>query len=800
MNRIRRSVLTSGGFLIGSMVLSNFLNFAYNAFLGRALSFHDFALITLANSIWYLFFFALEAFDVTVNHRVAYLTARLGISEGIHFYRRLRTKLLPFVAVMTVLWIAAIPFLTSYFRLETPILVLSFTPVVLIGFYYALTRAVLLGRFMFHFIAVANLVEAGSKLLIALLLVERGYPELAYLSIPASIIIGLLSATALVLVTMPRKLEPQKHSSPFPFGFYLASFITGLSTTAFLTFDLILTKHYFHPNVAGVYALLSLVGKMIFFFGSLFAVFTVPFASRDEGSRRDPNRAFYFIFMYSALLTIAGTIIIGPFGQFFLPVLFGDKIFSVLPYLTKYASAIGLFTLASAIVSFHLARKQYAFPVVAIIFAVLMCVGIALNHNTINDVVTIVLWTSIANFLVLVPMHFLQRNGGFMLRNVVDFFYIFFEDVKAKPVRSGKKRILIYNWRDTRHEFSGGAEVYIQELAKRWVKAGNTVTIFCGNDSMCARHDTIDGVNIVRRGGFYMVYFWAVVYYVFKFHNKFDIIIDSENGIPFFTPFYAREKIFLLMHHVHQDVFRKNLLPPWSWIASFLEGKLMPFVYRNVQIITVSPSSKEDILKYKLATIEPVIVYNGIDTDQYKPAPKSNHPLILYVGRLKHYKRINIFMKTAKLIAAKMPTAEFVIAGGGEEDTKLMAYARKLGMEKKIRFTGKISEEEKIALYQKAWVFVNPSSMEGWGITSIEANACATPIVAANVPGLRDSVKDGYNGFLIDTADERDFEVAVMRLVTDTKLRRKMMKNAVEWAGKFCWNKSAELGYEIITK
>ena len=800
MNRIRHSVLTSGGFLIGSMILSNFLNFAFNAFLGRALSFHDFALITLANSIWYLFFFVLEAFNATVNHRVAYLTARIGISEGIHFYRHLRTRLIPYVAVLTVLWVIAIPLLTSYFRLDNPLLVVSFTPVVLVGFYYALTRALLFGRFMFHFIAVVNLVEAGSKLLIALLLVERGYPELAYLSIPASIIIGLSSAALLVFVTSPRDVDPQKHAMPFPVGFYLASFMTGLATTAFLTCDVILAKHYFHPNVAGVYALLSLVGKMIFFFGSLFAVFTIPFASRDEGSHRDPNRSFYFIFMYSALLTIAGTIMIGPFGPFFLPVMFGDKIFSVLPYLTKYASAIGLFTLASGIVSFHLARKQYAFPVVAIVFALLMCLGITLHHETISDVVDVVLITSIVNFLVLVPMHFLQRNGGFLLRNIVDFFYIFFEDVKVKPVKSGKKRILIYNWRDTRHEFAGGAEVYIHELAKRWVKAGNTVTVFSGNDSMCSRHDTIDGVHIVRRGGFYMVYFWAFVYYVFKFHNKFDIIIDSENGIPFFTPLYAREKIFLLMHHVHQDVFRKNLLPPWSWIASFLEGKLMPFVYRNIQIITVSPSSKEDILKYKLATIEPVIVYNGIDTDLYKPGIKSSHPLILYVGRLKHYKRINIFMKTARLIAAKIPTAEFVIAGGGEADIKLMAYAKKLGMEDKLQFTGKISEAEKIALYQKAWVFVNPSSMEGWGITSIEANACATPIVAANVPGLRDSVKNGYNGFLVDSADEHDFEAAIMRLIKDAKLRRAMMKNAVEWASNFCWSKSAELGYKIITK
>lgn len=798
MNRLRRSVLTSGGFLVAAMVVSNFINFAYNAVMGRNLGFNDFALITLANSIWYLFNFLTAAFGLTVSHRVAYLTARAGISEGIHFYRFLRRKVLPVIAVGMVAWILLTPFLTEFFKLESPVLILSFTPVILLSIYLTMYRGVLQGRFLFHLFGITQLAESGSKLTFALVLLRAGYPELACLSIPGSIIIGFIVAWGFTHFSVPQKLDPIKHRFHFPKGFFFASLMTGLSATAFLTLDLLLTKHYFHPNEAGVYALMSLAGKMIFFFGSLFTVFTIPFTSRDEGARRDPNRAFYYIFMFTTLLTIISTTAIGPLGPFFLPILFGDKIFAATPYLTPYVIAMGLFTLSDSIVSFHLARKQYLFPGIALFFTVVMCAGIVMFHGSIMEVVNIVLFSSIANFVILVPMHFLQRNGGFMLRNVVDFMYLFSDD-KTKPTKRGGRRILIYNWRDTRHTFAGGAEVYIHELAKRWVAEGNGVTVFCGNDSKSPRREVIDGVQVVRRGGFYTVYFWAFVYYVFRFHNRFDVIIDSENGIPFFTPFYAHQQIFLLMHHVHQDVFRKNLLPPWSWLASFLEGKLMPFVYRNIQIITVSPSSRNDIIKHKLSTIEPLIVYNGIDSNRFIPAKKASKPLILYLGRLKYYKRIHIFIKAAREIRRSMPEAQFVIAGGGEDDLKLMAYAKKIGMERYITFTGKIGEADKIDLFQKAWVFVNPSSMEGWGITGIEANACGTPIIAANVQGLRDSVKDGYNGYLIDGEDEKEYARKIIEVLQNKKLMVHLSRNAIEWASRFCWERSAELGFKIIT-
>ena len=224
----------------------------------------------------------------------------------------------------------------------------------------------------------------------------------------------------------------------------------------------------------------------------------------------------------------------------------------------------------------------------------------------------------------------------------------------------------------------------------------------------------------------------------------------------------------------------------------------MPFVYKNTQTITVSPSSKKDILEKQLTEVEPIIIYNGVDLKTYKPAEKSSVPLVLYVGRLKYYKSLHIFLQSAKKILEKLPEVKFVIAGDGEEKSGLMKLAKKLNIFGKISFLGKVSEEEKIKLYQKAWVFVNPSFMEGWGITTIEANACGTPVVASNVLGLRDSVDNPHSGFLVPYGSINIFSERITKLIKDDTLRAKMSIEALIWAQQFDWQKSADKSLQLF--
>src|SRR6185503_15069350 len=338
---------------------------------------------------------------------------------------------------------------------------------------------------------------------------------------------------------------------------------------------------------------------------------------------------------------------------------------------------------------------------------------------------------------------------------------------------------------DTKHAFAGGAELYIHELARRWVTSGNQVTLFCGNDGQSPRTEVVDGVSVVRRGGFYTVYAWAFVYYMTQFRGRFDVIIDCENGIPFFTPLYAKEKVLCLLHHVHQDVFRKYLNPVLRLVATFMESKLMPWVYRKTKFITISNSSHEDMQKLGLGLAGIDIVHPGVDLENLRPGRKSDTPLVLYLGRLKAYKSVDVLIRSFMLVLSKIPQAKLVVAGGGEEQAALEQLTAELGIENHITFTGKISESEKISWLQRAWVFVNPSMMEGWGITNVEANACGVPVVAANVPGSRDSVQNPHTGYLVPHGDEDALAVKIINLLEEQDVRAWMGKNGLKWANRF---------------
>jgi len=163
-----------------------------------------------------------------------------------------------------------------------------------------------------------------------------------------------------------------------------------------------------------------------------------------------------------------------------------------------------------------------------------------------------------------------------------------------------KMRIGIFLWRDINHPDAGGSEKYFYELAKRWVKWGHEVVWFSSSFDGCLKEEVIDGISVIRKGGKFTVYIGAVISYLKKKQKKFDAIVDVENGIPFFTPFFVKSRIFLHIHHIHKDVWNKEMAWPLSSVGRFLEMNLMPIAYHGKRIITLSKSSAEEILLEKI--------------------------------------------------------------------------------------------------------------------------------------------------------------------------------------------------------
>lgn len=365
-----------------------------------------------------------------------------------------------------------------------------------------------------------------------------------------------------------------------------------------------------------------------------------------------------------------------------------------------------------------------------------------------------------------------------------------------------KKRpnILIMVWRDLiDNPNSGGSEVYVDKIAKGLSKNAK-VTVFSSKDSGQKEYQTVDGIDYVRRGSRYTVYFWAFLFYVFKLRKRTDFIIDVENGVPFFTPLYSNKPKLMLLHHFHNGQWFEEFPFPVSILGYTIERYVMPKVYKNTNAVTVSPSSKLDLEVIGFNPKDIYLAYNGVST--VRSRSNSNllykNPTALCLGRIKKYKRIELAIKALAEIKKDVPNARLIIAGTGDNERHLKDLTHQLDVTENVKFLGYVSEKKKKELLKKSWVFLNTSSKEGWGVVNVEANLFGTPVLGFNVYGVRDSVKPGVSGELAN--DYKHFVKLLKTFLSDKELVEKYSASSVKWAHNFKWDKTVSVFNKLIKK
>jgi len=355
-------------------------------------------------------------------------------------------------------------------------------------------------------------------------------------------------------------------------------------------------------------------------------------------------------------------------------------------------------------------------------------------------------------------------------------------------------RILIFCWRDPASPKAGGGEVYLLEQARAWVRQGHTVTWIAQRFANSAQQETIDGISIIRRGRSLFVFPAAVFWYVFTSGWQFDFLLDVMNGIPFFTPIFSGKPRACLLYHVHAPHFRDELPRPLSDLAIAVETRIVPWIYRRTPFLTISDSSASEMRSVGITKGPIEIIHSGVAAEM-RPGKKHDRPTILFLGRLRRYKGVRRLIDAFGRVRQQIPNARLVIAGSGDDELDLRAYAARV---EGVEFTGAVDEETKIRLFQEAWVFGMPSALEGWGIVVIEAASCATPAVAFDVNGLRDCILDGRTGFLVK--DDAEFGHALIRTLNDPALREQLAGNCVLWSGRFSWDRTAERTLRCIRR
>jgi len=397
--------------------------------------------------------------------------------------------------------------------------------------------------------------------------------------------------------------------------------------------------------------------------------------------------------------------------------------------------------------------------------------------------------------LVRVPFELLSLKVIENAHSIENTFSRFLNHRVHKSGHPHIKRILIFAWRDIKHPEMGGSEVYVHEVAKRLAREHH-VTLFTSKPGNLSDRDVIDNVHIVRRGGMLTVYIWAFIYYVLYFRKDMDFVVDVENGLPFFTPLFCGKPKLMVLHHVHKGQWFKQFSLPLALVGYVIESFVMPAMYRNTNVITVSPSTLSELRRIGFIDRKIYLGFNSIPSRVGSKVNKAKEPLLVYVGRVKAYKRLEMAVETLRSLSKAYPTMQLIIGGAGDHAEKINKLVERYQLQRRVQILGFISEKKKWELMQKAWVFLMPSSKEGWGITIVEAASCGTPAVGFNVPGVRDSIKDGITGIL--ARDEIDYVKSVKRLLDDKKLREKMGYYGVFWAKKFSWNSTVKVFETVV--
>ncbi len=364
-------------------------------------------------------------------------------------------------------------------------------------------------------------------------------------------------------------------------------------------------------------------------------------------------------------------------------------------------------------------------------------------------------------------------------------------------------RILWLNWRDIKNPAAGGAELVTHEVAKRWVEAGHSVTLFCASFPGALGEELSDGVQIIRRGRQYSVHFHAWRYYSRLQRDCYDIVVDEINTIPFFTPLYAHGKHLAFFHQLAREVWRFEAPFPLNYLGYILEPWYLR-LYRGTPTVAVSESTRQDLLDLGFQRV--YLVEDGVDVTPLVDLPaqdqKEENPTVIYVGRLVPSKRVIDIVEAIAQVRAHIPNVQLWLVGDGTR-----AYVRRLkklvsdyGLKNSVRFWGKVSHEQKVQLLTRAHTLALTSVREGWGLVVIEANAVGTPAIVYNVHGLRDSVRHGQTGLVCKAETPRELAASLRTILTWDELRTTLSRGALDWSRCFNWGKNAAEFLSVVNQ
>lgn len=355
-------------------------------------------------------------------------------------------------------------------------------------------------------------------------------------------------------------------------------------------------------------------------------------------------------------------------------------------------------------------------------------------------------------------------------------------------------RLIWFSWKDKKHPETGGAETVTDHILTRLAKDGHEVILLSSQPAGLPAEEVYNGYKIIRGGSRYSVYLKARSYYKRNLKGWADVVIEEINTIPFFTHTYVKEPSLLFFHQLAREVWFYQMPWPVSRIGYILEPLYLRSL-RKQHVITVSNSTKNDLIETADFSPEKIqIIREGIELTPLKKlsdVKKYNTPTLLSLGSVRPMKRTADIVSAFEFAKEQMPELKLIIAGNnnGPYGEQVKKQVEGSIFKKDISMLGGVSLEKKQEVMERSHVMAVTSVKEGWGLVVTEANSQGTPVVAYNVDGLRDSVKNNKTGIVTD-ANPKALAKGIVEILKDAETYDRMRKAS--------WEDSKQYTFETL--
>ena len=367
------------------------------------------------------------------------------------------------------------------------------------------------------------------------------------------------------------------------------------------------------------------------------------------------------------------------------------------------------------------------------------------------------------------------------------------------------------------HPAAGGAEKHLHRIFSKIVEMGHEVVLFTTMFPGAKERDVVDGIQVVRKGGD-LTFQLTVAANLKKLDREFnfDVVVEDLNKLPVFAHWFVRKPLLVQMHHLWRKSIFSEAFFPIAFGVWFFE-RIIPFFYRTQPFVVVSPSTKKELAEIGVDESRISVIYNGsemppaaVQFDKCTDSRESNEnadadenaqaPYFIWLSRVHRYKGIWTALESFEIFSKSHPEVKLFVVGDGPLLKKLPAWLKTHGLEGKVELTGFVSASRKYELLSSSLALLQTSYKEGWGLTVMEAAQLCKTTIASDVPGLRDSVRDGETGILFPSGNAAACASAMEKVYGDVELRASLGRNAKRYAESFCWEKSARETLELLER